>query len=273
MKEKKKDWRSRFGFHTTPFTREIAVRDRYKSEIFDEPIQALARVTSERMSAALVAPSGTGKTAVLRALVEEHLPEARYRVQYVKVGNLSKRDMCREIAVAAGLAPAGSYPSLVRNLQERYLALSDTDGLRLVLLLDDAHDLRPEALAVLRVLTNFEMDSRLVLSVILAGQPPLTDLLRRAVLEDVAKRLCHYATLRLLSRSETQAYIEHRLSVAGAKTVPFDARALDAIYEIGRGNLRATDNLALKSLEIAHDQDADTVDHNHVVGARKVLWP
>jgi type II secretory pathway predicted ATPase ExeA len=272
MKEKK-DWRSRFGFHNTPFTREISVRNRFRSEVFHEPLQALARAVSDRMSAALIAPSGTGKTALLRALIEEHLPEARYRVQYIKVADLSKRDMCREVAVATGVEPAGSYPSLVRNLQERYLALSDTDGLRVVLILDDAHELRPEVLGVLRILTNFDMDSRLVLSVILAGQPPLTDLLRRGSLDDVAKRLSHYATLRLLSRTETQAYMEHRSTIAGAKTVPFDAKSIDAIYEIGRGNLRATDSLALKSLEIAHDQDADTVDQSHVVGARKVLWP
>jgi len=272
MKEKK-DWRSRFGFHTTPFTRELAVRQRFRSEAFDEPLHALAHVMSERMSAALIAPSGTGKTVLLRTLIEEHLPEVRYRVQYIKVTNLSKREMCREIAVASGVPPAGSYPSLVRILQERYLSLHDTDGLRLVLILDDAHDLRPEVLGVIRVLTNFEMDSRLVLSVILAGQPPLTDLLRTAALDDVAKRLCHYATLRLLSRTETQAYLEHRATIAGAKTLPFAADSIDAIYEIGRGNLRATDSLALKSLVIAHDQDADVVDPTHVVGARKVLWP
>ncbi len=272
MKEKR-DWRSRFGYHTTPFTREIAARHRFRNEVFDAPLLALARVMSERMSAALIAPSGTGKTVLLRALVEEHLPAVRYRVQYIKVTNLSKREMCREIAVAAGVPPAGSYPSLVRNLQDRYLSLYDTDGLRLVLILDDAHDLRPDVLGVIRVLTNFEMDSRLVLSVLLAGQPPLTELLRTAALEDVAKRLCHYATLRLLSRSETQAYLEHRSAVAGASTLPFDAPSIDAIYEIGRGNLRATDSLALKSLEIAHDQDANAVDQVHVVAARKVLWP
>jgi len=48
---------------------------------------------------------------------------------------------------------------------------------------------------------------------------------------------------------------------------------VEAIYEIGRGNLRATDNLALKSLELADRHDADVVDHKHVVAARKVLWP
>ena len=268
-----KDFRSRFGFHTTPFTREVAIRDRYKNPIFDEVIAALAQVADERMSAALIAPAGTGKTAILRALVEEHLPEARYRIHYTKVTDLSKRDMCREIAMASGVPPAGSYPYLVRNLQERFSSLSETDGLRPVLILDDAHDFRPQVLGVLRALTNFEMDSRLVLCVLLVGQPPLRELLRQAAFEDVARRLSHYATLRLLSRTETASYLQQRSTIAGATTVPFDSKALDAIYEIGRGNLRATDHLALKGLEVAHREKADVVDHNHIVSARKVLWP
>lgn len=268
-----KDFRSRFGFHTTPFTRELPVDDRYHNPVFQEVIDSLAQVADKRMSAALIAPAGTGKTALLRALVRDHLPEARYRVHYTKVTDLSKRDICREIALAAGAPPAGSYPYLVRNLQERFSSLSETDGLRPVLILDDAHDLRPQVLGVLRVLTNFEMDSRLVLSVLLAGQPPLKELLHRPAFEDVARRLAHYATLRLLSRSETTEYLEHRSTVAGATTVPFDSKAVDAIYEIGRGNLRATDRLALKGLEVAHGENADVVDHTHVVCARKVLWP
>ncbi|NIU30984.1 MAG: hypothetical protein GWN82_09770, partial [Gemmatimonadetes bacterium] len=66
---------------------------------------------------------------------------------------------------------------------------------------------------------------------------------------------------------------EHRSAIAGAATPPFDPKAIDGIYEIGRGNLRATDHLALKSLEVAHDQGADVVDPNHVARARKALWP
>jgi type II secretory pathway predicted ATPase ExeA len=63
----------------------------------------------------------------------------------------------------------------------------------------------------------------------------------------MARRILHYATLRPLSRDETAKYIEHRVTIAGAPLCPFDASALDALYEIGRGNLRSTD-LAL-SLE------------------------
>jgi len=266
------DFRSRFGFHATPFTREIAVKDRFMLEDFDQAIEAILRSLDARMSCALVAPAGTGKTSVLRAVLSR-LPEARYRTHYVKVTGLSKRDMCREIAQAIGLPPAGTYPSLVRKLQDHFTETTDTAGLRPVLFFDEAHDLRPETLAILRVLTNFDMDSRLVLSIVLAGQPKLRELLRRDDLEDVARRLAHYATLRPLSREEIDRYIEHRCTVAGAAKVPFDKAAIDAVFEIGRGNLRATDHLARKALEIAHDQDRELCEPTHVAHARKLLWP
>ena len=50
----------------------------------------------------------------------------------------------------------------------------EQESLRPVIILDEAHDMRPEVLAILRVLTNFEMDSKLVVSIVLAGQPRLT---------------------------------------------------------------------------------------------------
>lgn len=265
------DLNARFGFHSTPFTREIAVDRRFTLPIYDDTVAALARVVDQRESAVLIAPAGAGKTTVLRTL-RQRLPEARYDVSYVKVTSLSKRDLCREIASALGAPPAGTYPTLVRRLQERFVACTDADGRRPVLLLDEAHDIRPDVLGILRILTNFEMDSRLVVSLLLAGQPPLRQMLRRDHLEDVAGRMAHLAALRLLSREETRAYVEHRITVAGATTVPFDAGACEALYEIGRGNLRATDRLALKALEVAHDNGNDVVDATTVTRARSSLW-
>jgi general secretion pathway protein A len=248
------------------------VEDRFSLASFDEALEALVRAVDQRQSCALIAPAGTGKSALLRALVAR-LPEARYRTHYVKVTSLGKRDMCREIAAAMGTQAAGSFPALVRRLQEHCLQASDSEGLRPVLILDDAHELKVEVLGLLRVITNFAMDSRLVLSVVLGGQPQLRESLKRDEVEDVARRLAHYATLRPLSREETEGYILHRCAVAGSKTMPFDSRAVDAVFEIGRGNLRATDGLCLKALEMAHDQNHDVCDQNHVVLARKVLWP
>jgi len=265
------DFISRFGFHTTPFTCEIGVREHFVHDIYRKPLDQLLGIIDKRMSAALIAPAGTGKTAILRS-ISHKLPQTRYQVHYMKVTDLSKRDFCREIAVAVGAEPAGTYPSLVRRLQDRFTNAMDIDGTRILLMIDEAHDIRPDVLGLLRILTNFNMDNRLVVSIVLAGQAPLKKMLQHPKLEDVAHRLALCAALRLLSRKESVLYIKHRCRVAGAVDCPFDTSALEAIYEIGRGNLRATDHLALKALEIAHDQECDSIDSNHVTEARGLLW-
>ncbi len=263
---------SPLGFRKTPFTRELAVTERFELPHQAEATEALTEAVSRRMSAALIAPAGSGKTVALRTLVAG-LPEARYRVRYVKVTGLSKRDLCKEIAAACELSPTGIYPALVRKLQDAFAHTSTSDGLRPVIVLDEAHDLRPDSLAMLRLLTNFEMDSRLVVSLVLAGQPPLKKLLSRPDQQAVAQRLAHYATLRLLSRDETRAYVHHRCVIAGAQADPFDGDAHEAIFEMSRGNLRAIDRIALKSLELVAQAGASAVSSGNVIAARKLLWP
>jgi general secretion pathway protein A len=166
------DLHATFGFHKTPFTREVATDDMLALPHIEPAREATARQIERRMSAAIIAPAGAGKSALLRAL-RAHLPQARYRVHYAKVADLGKRDLCREIATCVGLRPAGSYPMLVRRLQEDFAQAGTETGVRPVLFIDDAHDIRLGVLSVLRVITNFDFDSRLVLSVVLAGQPPL----------------------------------------------------------------------------------------------------
>jgi type II secretory pathway predicted ATPase ExeA len=265
-----KDVRAHFGLTSIPFTREIVVGHRWSTPLFGEPLTALLGTVEARMSAALIAPSGTGKTLLLRTL-RSLLPEARYRVHYIKLTSLSKRDLCREIALACRFDISGNYPIMMRKLQDAFRSQADDEGLRPVVLMDDSHDLRPEVVPMLRVLTNFDMDSRLVVSFILAGNTRLRTVLERSDLECVRRRLAHVATLRLLSRAETTEYIQHRLHIAGATQSPFDSQAVDAVYEITRGNLRAIDHLACKSLELAAHKGVPTVDATLVASARQNL--
>jgi general secretion pathway protein A len=264
------DFHAHFGLRKTPFTREIDVEEMFVHPQHDEIKRCIVRAVQQRMSAALQAPAGFGKTALVRA-VREELSDVRYHVHYVKVTGLSKRDMCREIAKSLGLPEVGTYPRLVHVVQEAVETRSMTDGVRTVLVLDDAHELRPDVLSMFKALTNFEMDSRLLLSVVLVGQPRLSMLLRRVDLDDVAQRLSWFGELRALSRDETQAYVVHRCHIAGATRELFDPRALEALYEMGRGNPRATDHLARRSLEVAHDGDIPVVSAQHVIAARATL--
>jgi type II secretory pathway predicted ATPase ExeA len=264
------DLRAHFGLQSLPLTREIPIDRRMALPTHEAAIDALRATVEDRMSAALVAPAGTGKSVVLRALAEA-LPDARYRVHYLHVTSLSKRDFCRYLATAIGAPPAGHTGALVSAVQHRATALLDADAVRPVLLLDEAHDMRPDVLGMLRLLTNFELDSRLVLSIVLAGQPPLRDLLRRDELVDVRGRLAHVATLRTLTRDESRAYVAHRLAAAGATGELFDAAALDAVYEVAQGNLRALDTIALKALYQAAADGVRVCGVEHVIAARALI--
>jgi general secretion pathway protein A len=266
------DFNAHFGFRNLPFTREIAVSDMFTHPQHDEILACLVRAVHHRMSAGLQAPAGYGKTSMIRSLCES-LSDVRYNVHYVKITGLSKRDMCREIAKSLGLTEAGTYPRLLRLVQEAVETRSLTDGVRTVMILDDAHELRPDVLGMFKALTNFDMDSKLVLSIVLVGQPPLAKLLRRADLVDVAQRLSWYGELRALSRDETRAYVVHGCQIAGTTRELFDSRAQEALYEMGRGNPRATGHLARRALEVevAHAADQQTVSAKHVISARGTL--
>jgi general secretion pathway protein A len=272
METSMNDLRSVFGFHATPFTREIRIQDLLAFPFLEEAFDGLKRCVEARHSGALIAPAGTGKTVLLRRLTAA-LPEARYQVRYIKVTDLSKRDLCREIALACGASPAGAYSFLVRALQERFEHSVHSEGLRPVILLDEAQDLRSDSFALVRLLTNFEMDSRLVVSLVLCGQSKLKTVLGRDDQESVARRIHHYAFLRLLSRDELTEYVQHRCVIAGCKKHPFDTSAIEALHEISRGNLRAADALALTALERAALSKKTTVGAQHVAQARQELYP
>jgi general secretion pathway protein A len=107
-----------FDFHAVPFTREITTNDHLRWPFLDEALAGRLSAALARMPATLIAPAGTGKTALLRRLCRGLL-EARDHVHDVEVTARSKRDMCRETAVACGAAPAGSYPTRVRRLRPR----------------------------------------------------------------------------------------------------------------------------------------------------------
>jgi general secretion pathway protein A len=270
MKRPSPELRSHFALHASPFTREIATSERWSHPAFEQALSELRQSVEQRFSAVLVAPAGTGKTLLLRTLCD-NLPTARYRLHQVHVTSLSKRDMYQEIAVALGIEPAGTYPGLVRRLQEHYQLCSEQDGLRPTLIIDEAQDMRPDVLATLRILTNFHMDSRLILSVVLCGDNRLRPLLEQPALEPLRQRIAHFATLRPFERTESAQYIEHRLAIAGGDPKLFDEQALDALFEITRGNPRAINHLCRKAMELAAQGGIKQIGPALVVSARQNL--
>jgi len=260
------DIRAHFSLHSIPFTREFSIDKRFSNQEHEQALVRLKQAVDSQNMIVVSGPAGAGKSVLLRTLFNL-LPEARYRPAYLKVTGLGKRDLCRELAIALGLPPAGQYPTLVRRLQEAIQSRLG-EALRCVLIIDEAHDIPPDVLPVFRLLTNFDMDSKLLLPIILCGQPPLLTLLRTPAMEALAWRASDAIVISNLSQDQAGAYLLHRLNAAGASTQLFSEQATASLWELTRGNMRAIDAIALIALKVAAATGDSRVESHHILEAR-----
>jgi type II secretory pathway predicted ATPase ExeA len=104
-----------------------------------------------------------------------------------------------------------------------------------VLIIDEAQNLGPTALEELRMLSNINSGKDQLLQLILVGQPQLKDLLRSPELAQFAQRVSSDYHLGALKLNEVIKYIDHRLHVAGAKSLLFSDEACRLVFQASRG--------------------------------------
>ncbi len=173
-------------------------------------------------------------------------------------------DLFREIARGFAIEPRYRKAGVLREVKERIEKLSHGQKIQPVLIVDDAHLLPTHVLDDLRLLTNFETDSRDELTLVLCGHPQLESNLRLAINEAIAQRIVMRVRLRSLHTDEVRQYLEHRLQVAGRTAPLFLPEATEAIARAARGIPRLVDRLAEHSLLVAlrgkrKEIDADVV--------------
>lgn len=216
---------------------------------------------------------GTGKTTLSRLLLEQ-LPEntrvalvLNPRVQPVELLEAICQELHLDIAAARG-----SGKALV-DVLNRHLLEAHAQGLKVVLILDEAQQLPVESLEQVRLLTNLETATHKLLQIVLLGQPELRELLQRPDLRQLAQRITARYHLTPLDAEETAAYVRHRLAVAGLKRGPFSDRALRALHQRSGGVPRLINVIAERALLLGYARDLDTIDARQVDEAAAELLP
>ncbi|MEO8802734.1 MAG: AAA family ATPase [Rudaea sp.] len=191
---------------------------------------------------------GTGKTTLCRLLLEQ-LPEDT-RVALVLNSKLSPVElletMCEEYKLDIG-DKRGSLKGLV-DILNTYLLDAYAQGLRVVLIVDEAQNLSVDSLEQVRLLTNLETPTQKLLQIILLGQPELREKLNQTELRQLAQRITARYHLTPLDRNETEAYVRHRLAVAGCAHVPFSRLGMRALYQRSGGIPRLINIIADRAL-------------------------
>ncbi len=203
---------------------------------------------------------GTGKTTLSRLLLEQ-LPE-NTRVALVLNPRLSPIELLETICEELKLdieGRRGSLKGLVDALNV-YLLDAYAQGLRVVLIIDEAQNLSVEALEQVRLLTNLETPTQKLLQIILLGQPELRELLAKAELRQLSQRVTARYHLTPLTSDETESYVRHRLQVAGMNRVPFTRLGLRALHRHSGGVPRLINVIAERALLAGYAQELETLN-------------
>ena len=203
---------------------------------------------------------GTGKSVVLRLLAERLA-----RVRDLTVGALTHpqsnvADFYRELGDLFGVAlkPHNRWNGF-KSLRERWLAHLDSTLLRPVLLIDEVQEMPPLVLSELRLLTSAQFDSSALLSVVLAGDGRLTELLRRDQLRPLGSRIRSRLSLEYASREELRACLDHPLDAAGHPTL-MTADLKTTLAEHALGNYRVLTTMAAELLAVAAQRELAQLD-------------
>jgi type II secretory pathway predicted ATPase ExeA len=210
--------------------------------------------------AVLVGDIGAGKTTLARRMLDS-LPEAEYEAALLVIihSGITAGWLLKRIALQLGVeSPAEEKLALLSQLYQRLVRIYE-QGKKAVVLIDEAQMLATrEIMEEFRGLLNLEVPERKLLSFVFFGLPELEENLRLD--PPLAQRVALRYRLEPLSQDATDAYIRHRLRLAGAPRVPFTAGAISAIHALTRGTPRVINTLCDNALFegfLARDQEVD----------------
>ncbi len=250
-----------FGLNEKPFSITPDPRYLFMSERHGEALAHLVYgVTESGGFMQLTGEVGTGKTTLVRTLLQNRLPD-NADVAVILNPQLSALEfletICEELGIS-GIEQKGSSKALIDALNQ-YLLAAHAEGRRTIILVDEAQNLARDVLEQVRLLTNLETSKQKLLQIILIGQPELRELLARTDLRQLAQRITGRYHLEPLSRIEAAEYIEHRLRVAGALGEIFDSAAKREVFRRSQGVPRLINVICDRALLGAYSHESRRV--------------
>ena len=187
---------------------------------------------------------GAGKTTLVKQLLKRLPGDLILPVQIVST-QLNADDLLRLVAGSFGISVDGADKSTLLLRLEQFLKQLHSEGRRALLIVDEAQNLGARAIEELRMLSNFQIETKAVLQSFLIGQPELRDLMQRQEMRQLKQRIIAAYHLGPLDRAETQAYIEHRLRHVGWQNNPeFQNQTFDRVFDVSEGIPRRINTLA-----------------------------
>lgn len=246
-------YESFFQFSSRPFVASPLCDRYYPSRSIEAARQLVTRAVERAEGVGLIiGPPGCGKTMLCQVLAEQF--RATLSTVVLAHGQLpDRRALLQAILYELGLPYRGL------DVGELQLALvdhlsTDAAGRRgMLLIVDEAHTLRPKQLEELRLVCNLTRDAQSRIRLVLAGGPLLEERLASPRLTALSQRVSARCFLEPMNRAETEEFVRAQLALVGSEADEvFDANAWDAIYRATDGVGRLVNQVCDHSLILAY---------------------
>lgn len=205
---------------------------------------------------------GTGKTLLLRCLINILKESRDINFAYVFNGRLSSTEFLQYVLADFGLSVSGKSKYELLLDMGKYLVSRSERKMTTALIVDEAHHLSDDILEEIRLLSNLETSNDKLLQIVLVGQPELDDKLDSTGLRQLKQRIAVRTSLSALNAQETKGYIEWRLRVAGdtERQPPlFGEESIAAIHRYSSGLPRWINTICENSLVAAYAKQLPAV--------------
>ena len=269
-----------YGFTEKPFSLTPDPKYLYRSQSHANAFELLQYAIERREGFVVVTGDiGTGKTTLCRALLEQI--DQTTVTALILNPFLSEEDLLRRILqdfgvvsraeVKAGRLAGVSKQELIDTLYDFLLGLIPLKA-SAVVIIDEAQNLPLHVLEQIRILSNLETDKEKLLQIILVGQLNLHGMLRSPGLRQLDQRISIRYELKPLDREAADAYVRHRLTIAGgAGSVGFTSQALALVHKISGGIPRLINLLCDRALLAGFSVQANRITPDMVRHAAKNL--
>jgi general secretion pathway protein A len=246
---------SLWGLKWNPFSPELPSEALLVTARIENFAWRVEQLVQEGGFALITGESGTGKSVALRIVAQRLAALRDVLVAALERPQSKTADFYRELGdlFAVKLSPSNRWGGF-RALRERWKAHLAATRIKPVLLIDEAQAMTAEVLSELRILSSADFDSTALLTVVLAGDSRLLELLRHEDLIPLGTRIRTRLLTEVASREELSQLLTHALAKAGNASL-MTAELRDTLVDHCAGNYRVlmTMSAELLAYGLAHE--------------------
>ncbi len=249
-----------YGLKWNPFTPNVPTEALYVTPRLESFCWRVQQLAGDGGFALVTGAPGCGKSATLRILAASLATQRDVTVGVISRPQANIADFYREMGELFGveLRPHNRFAG-AKILRQRWQAHIQSTLRRPVLVIDEAQEMQTAVLAELRLLASTDLDSNILLTVVLAGDGRLAERLRSDEFLPLASRVRVRLPIERASPQDLQACLGHALRQAGAPTL-MTTEVIAAICDHAQGNPRALMIMAAELLEAAAQREARQID-------------